>query len=231
MPRFAVSRRGPRVEVVFDDEGMNLLSSDALRELRGIVGGAASGGDAAVPLLVFRSGRPGLFAAGADMAEMRSFTAAEGRDFAALGQELFAAIERLPLLTAVVIDGDCFGGALDLAMSFDVRLATPRARFAHPGARIGMATGFGGTTRWRKLIGTPAAHALFISNRPLGAGEAREHGLVEEVSDDPEPLLVRLEQADRRAVRLVKELTNQAPRLSRPQLLLLARRLGHLYFG
>ncbi|MEA2570536.1 MAG: hypothetical protein QOI24_2537, partial [Acidobacteriota bacterium] len=34
MSRFAVSRRGEIVEVAFDDGGMNLLSADALRELR-----------------------------------------------------------------------------------------------------------------------------------------------------------------------------------------------------
>ena len=104
-------------ELLFDDGGMNLLSSAALRAIRGALPDDAS-------LFVFRSGRPGLFAAGADMAEMQRFTPWEAYEFAGLGQELFAAIERLPGLTVALIDGDCFGGALDLVLSFDLRFAT-----------------------------------------------------------------------------------------------------------
>lgn len=228
MPRFTVSRREKRVEIVFDDGAMNLLSAEALRELGEAL--ERAGGGAGAPL-VFRSARAGLFAAGADMAEMRAFAAAEASKFAALGQELFDRIERLPMLTIAVIDGDCFGGALDLAMSFDARIATPRSRFAHPGARLGIATGFGGTTRWRKLVGRPAANKLFIANTTLGAPEAFEAGVIDEVTDDPETALIRLQNADPRAIKLVKELTNHAAAVSRSQLLLLARRLGNLYFS
>ena len=48
-------------------------------------------------VLLFRSAQPRLFAAGADMAEMQRFTAAEAYEFARLGQEVFASIERLPV--------------------------------------------------------------------------------------------------------------------------------------
>ena len=154
--RFAKrSRADAAVEIIFDDGGMNLLSAAALRELQEAIAEIA-------PIVVFRSGRPGLFAAGADMAEMRDFTPRQAEEFARLGQELFAAIEKLPSITVALIDGDCFGGALDLAMAFDFRFATPRSRFSHPGARLGIATGFGGTTRWRKVMGRPAAQAMFI---------------------------------------------------------------------
>ena len=224
--RFATNHDGNRVDILFDDGGMNLLSSAALSEL-----GNAVSDLPATKMLVFRSGRAGLFAAGADMVEMRNFSRSDARDFAEAGQTLFARIEKLPCLTVVVIDGDCFGGALDLALSFDVRIASLRSRFAHPGAKIGIATGFGGTSRWRKLINTPAAHKLFIANQTLTAGDAREIGLIEEVTDDPEAVLRRLDSADPQTVRLIKELTAHAPDLSRSQLLLLARRLGNLYFG
>lgn len=224
--RFDKRSLADRVEIVFDDGGMNLLSSSALDELSSVIAGAE-----AANLLVFRSGRPGLFAAGADMAEMKDFSPAEAEVFAAKGQELFGRIERMPGITVAIIDGDCFGGALDLALSFDLRFATPRARFAHPGARIGIATGFGGTTRWRKVLQRPAAQAMFIGNRILGTSEAERSGLVDAVAEDFEDSLAALAKADPRAVRLVKELSAHAPSLSRSQLQLLAERLGHLYFG
>src|SRR5258708_31639403 len=94
------------------------------------------------PLLLFRSGRPDLFAAGADMNEMQRFSARDAEEFARRGQELFSAIERLPCVTVALIDGDCFGGALDLAFAFDLRFSTPRSRFSHPGSRLCIVTGF-----------------------------------------------------------------------------------------
>ncbi|HUR81524.1 MAG TPA: enoyl-CoA hydratase-related protein, partial [Thermoanaerobaculia bacterium] len=101
-----------RRDFVFDDGGMNLLSSAALRQI------SAALPDSDASLWVFRSGRPGLFAAGADMAEMLRFTPADAASFSELGQTLFATIERLPCITVALIDGDCFGGALDLVLSF-----------------------------------------------------------------------------------------------------------------
>jgi enoyl-CoA hydratase len=209
-----------RQELVFDDGGMNLLSSSALRQIRGSLPGDDT------TLFLFRSGRPHIFAAGADMAEMQRFTAADAAGFARLGQELFDEIERLPCVTVAVIDGDCFGGALDLVLAFDFRFATPRSRFAHPGARLGIVTGFGGTSRWRKVLTRRAANQLFLANRVLSAHEALAVGLVDRVAEGFEEELRRLESLERATVRMVKELTNHADSLSREELAILARRLS-----
>jgi enoyl-CoA hydratase/carnithine racemase len=237
--RFRADARG----IVFDDGGMNLLSSDALKELREVIASvwvrasartrraeARRHTEAATSLgmtvFTFRFAR----SAGADMNEMLQFSPRDAEEFSRAGQEVFAAIERLPMLTVAIIDGDCFGGALDLVMAFDLRFATPRARFAHPGARIGIVTGFGGTSRWRKIAGRPAANALMIGNRTLSAEEARDLGFVDRVAEDHEEELRRLESLDPATTRYVKELTLHADKLTRSQLLLLATRLGNLYF-
>jgi enoyl-CoA hydratase len=204
---------------VLDDGGMNLLSSAALRTIRAALPMDAS-------LFVFRSGRPNVFAAGADMAEMLRFTPWQAWEFATLGQETFEAIERLPGITVALVDGDCFGGALDLILAFDVRLATPRSRFAHPGARLGIVTGFGGTSRWRKVLSRRAANQLFLANRVFSAAEALEAGLVDSVAESHEDELRLLERAP--IPPFVKELTNRTGTLSRQELLLLASRLQAL---
>lgn len=211
-----------RRELVFDDGGMNLLSTSALRWIRDSLPHDAT-------LFVFRSGRPRLFAAGADMAEMARFSPLDAWDFARLGQEVFESIEKLPCITVALIDGDCFGGALDLALSFDLRFATPRSRFAHPGARIGIVTGFGGTSRWRKVIARPAANRMFLANDVLTADDALAIGLVDRVADTHDEELQRLESLDPRMTRMVKELTIHAPRLSRAELLRLSQHLRALY--
>lgn len=231
--RFRLQRQAEAAEIAFDDGGMNLLSAAALAELRGAIGDvecALRAGEGP-RVLTFRSGRDSLFAAGADMAEMLRFSPAQAEEFARQGQDLFSAIERLPVITVAMIDGDCFGGALDLVLSFDLRFATPRSRFAHPGARLGIVTGFGGTSRWRKLLSRPAANALLLANRVLTAEEAADLGLVDRVAENHEQDLRSLQTADVETTRMLKELTRHADRLTRSQLLLLAQRLGTLYLG
>jgi len=181
------------------------------------------------PLLVLRSGRPHLFAAGADMAEMRGFGAGDAEKLARLGQEVMATIERLPFVTVAIIDGDCFGGALDLALAFDLRFATPASRFSHPGAKIGIVTGFGGTSRWRKVLAPSAAKQLFLGNRILTAETALSIGLVDRIDDSFDDELQRLAALDPNKTRLLKELSAHDQRLTASQRLLLAARLARLY--
>lgn len=190
---------------------MILLSSAALRELRDSL--------PATGPFVFRLGRSG----GADMNEMQRFNAAEAAEFSRLGQEVFAAIERLPMVTVCVIDGDCFGGALDLAMAFDLRFASPQSRFSHPGARLGIVTGFGGTSRWRSIMTPAAARRLLLANPVLTAAEALELGLIDDIG---EPDVAALSALD---VRAFKELARRSGGLTRRQLALVAERLASLY--
>ncbi len=208
-------------EIVFDDGGMNLLSSGALRELGEVIRHVARD----TPLLTFRFAR----SAGADMNEMLAFDAEAARRFSRDGQEVFESIGKLPMLTVALVDGDCFGGALDLAMSFDLRFATPRSRFSHPGARLGIVTGFGGTSRWRRIVGRSAVNALMLGNHILSAEEALSIGLVDRVGEDHREALEQLKALDPGTVQLVKTLTNTGDRLTRSQLLLMAARLGELY--
>ncbi len=219
-------------EIALDDGGMNVLSSRMLRSLQEQlrVAGCELREEADSTqratrnsqLVVLRLPR----SAGADMTEMQSFSAAAAAELSRLGQETFDAIERLPCLTVVMIDGDCFGGALDLALAFDLRFATRRARFSHPGAKLGIVTGFGGTARWRKVLAPAAARRLFLSNEVLTAEEAHAIGLIDALG---EPDLERLVALDGMVVRTLKELSRHADRLSQREVMLMAETLGQIY--
>jgi enoyl-CoA hydratase/carnithine racemase len=192
---------------------VDLLSSAALRRLR------AEAESFAGDVFVYRLTR----AAGADMNEMARFDAPAARDFSQLGQETFATIERLPMITVCAVDGDCFGGALDLALAFDLRFASARSRFSHPGAKLGIVTGFGGTSRWRSVLAPAAARRLLLGNPVLSADEAMSIGVVDAIGD---PDLDSLASLD---VRAFKELSRRAGRLTQAQLALLSDRLHRLY--
>lgn len=204
--RFRLEVRERVAGIGFDDGGMNLLGRDALRELDSKL-------DRLTPQLeafCFFSGHASVFAAGADMQEMAEFTPEEALRFAEQGQSVFARIERLGCLTVAIVDGDCFGGALDLALAFDLRIASPRSRFSHPGSRIGIVTGFGGTSRWRRHADAPSARSLFLGNRVLSAVEALDHDVVDVVTDVTRggelDLALAISDRSPEEVRFVKEL-------------------------
>jgi enoyl-CoA hydratase/carnithine racemase len=75
------------------------------------------------------------------------------------------------------------GGGLDLALSCDLRCAAPAAVFAHPGARLGIITGWGGTQRLPRLIGVTRALEMFATARRVTSDEALRIGLVNCVSE------------------------------------------------
>jgi enoyl-CoA hydratase len=236
-PLFTVRREGLRLEIVFDDGGVNLLSSAALHELHLLLRTLSLGQplteipSSGAKLLVLRSGRPQLFAAGADMNAMKDFGAAEALALAELGQTVLDTIERLPLLTVAAIDGDCFGGALDLALAFDQRAATRRSRFAHPGARLGIVTGFGGTVRLPRMLGRKGVNRLLLGNELLSGSEAAEIGLVDILLDElAGEWLERFDRVDPQQVMITRALQRGEAR-SPAQLLEIGRNLCNLYSG
>jgi enoyl-CoA hydratase/carnithine racemase len=88
-------------------------------------------------------------------------------------------------VTIAAIDGYCMGGGLDMALSCDLRFATPKSILAHPGGRIGIMTGWGGTGRLPQIVGKTRALEMMAVGRRLAASEAAEWGLINAVVEDP----------------------------------------------
>jgi enoyl-CoA hydratase len=159
----------------------NPLSADVLGELENILDRIGSNGPAK---LVF-TGTDDVFASGADLREIASLKSADARAFAFRGQKLMNCIAGLPIPTAAAINGYCFGGALDLALACRQRIASPNAQFCHPGARLGIITGWGGTQRLPRLVGEAKALEMFFTAIPIGSDEALRIGLIDQISDNP----------------------------------------------
>lgn len=129
------------------------------------------------------TGRNEVFASGADLREIAGVTAGTAPDFARRGQRLMSLISRFDTIAAV--NGLCFGGAFDLALACRARIASPNAEFCHPGANLGIMTGWGGTQRLPRLIGRARALGIFLTARRVSADEALQIGLIDEVSVNP----------------------------------------------
>ena len=87
--------------------------------------------------------------------------------------------------TIAAVNGFCFGGALDLTLACDVRIASPDAQFSHPGVGLGIITGWGGTQRLPGLIGEAKALEMFLTAKRVGASEALRIGLVDKIAENP----------------------------------------------
>jgi len=121
------------------------------------------------------------FATGASLEEVASVEGVGARDFARAGQLLFNEIAHFPLSIAAAIRGYCLGGGLDLALACHTRVATYDASFGHPGASLGLITGWGGTQRLARLIGRTAATQLLMTAERVPASQALTLGLVDEL--------------------------------------------------
>lgn len=127
-----------------------------------------------------------VFASGANIRELTSLDLKTASQFAKSGQGLLNSIACARQKTIAAINGYCIGGGLDLALACDIRVASINARFAHPGARLGIITGWGGTQRLPRLIGKPRALEFFLTAKTIDAEHALHIGLIDHIAD---PLL------------------------------------------
>lgn len=181
--RIRTEGQAPIVWVVLNaPEKRNALDSEALRTLAETVHGLAA--DPEVSIIGLRA-EGEHFCAGADIDELRSLDSpAAAREHARLGQAACNALEQAPVPVVAAIQGYCVGGGLELAMSCDIRLATPDARFGQVELGIGSIAAWGGIRRLPRLVGVAAAKDLVFSARHVDAEQARAWGLVNDVVED-----------------------------------------------
>ncbi|MBK5233655.1 MAG: enoyl-CoA hydratase/isomerase family protein [Thermoleophilia bacterium] len=91
------------------------------------------------------------------------------------------AIENFPWPTVAALNGHCLGGALEMAVTCDLRVAAPQAKIGMPPAKLGLIYGHTGLIRFVRTIGLPRTRELFFTGRNLPAERAAEINLVNEV--------------------------------------------------
>ena len=178
----------------------------------------------AVSVLVM-TGAGSAFSAGGNIKDM----ADRGGDFAGDVAEVAAryrrGIQRIPLALQAVevpviaaVNGPAIGAGFDLANMADIRIASRKAKFGETFLNLGIIPGDGGAWFMQRLIGYQRAFELTLSGRVINADEAKEYGIVLEVTE-PDALLERAgELASRiaaqppKATRLTKRLMKMAQR-------------------
>ena len=161
---------------------MNTISEAMLNELDEALGEIETEKSAG-RALVFISGKPDNFIAGADIREFDQKMTGPGIARQAIERvhSIFDRIEGLPFPVIAAINGACLGGGLELALACHFRIVTdsPKTRLGLPEVTLGVLPAGGGTVRLTRLIGIRRALALMLKGRVLNHARARAAGIAD----------------------------------------------------
>jgi enoyl-CoA hydratase/carnithine racemase len=135
--------------------------------------------DDAVRAVVLTGAGDRAFVAGADVKQLREYTARDG--LRGRLQGLFDRIASFEKPTIAAVNGLALGGGCELALACDLRVAAQTARFGFPETGLSIIPGAGGTQRLPRLIGAGRALELILTGRIVAAEEALAMGLVSHV--------------------------------------------------
>lgn len=219
-PALHLSMAEPDVALVTFDapgKGANIFSQSVLGELDEKLKSLEARRDLAG--CIFRSAKPGIFIAGADLREFaaaKNPTKQQTIDVANRGRKLFERLARCPFVTVAAIDGVCVGGGAELAVWCDRRIMTtnPKAQIAFPEVKLGMFPGWGGTVRAPRIVGLGNAVELVTGGESIDGAAALKMGLISDLvpSDRLDAAAVALVRAEQKT----KEYLRDRERWSRP---------------
>ncbi len=167
------------------DSNVNLLVSATMEVLEQKISELESRIATGQPVaVVFRSGKPGTFIAGADVTEFAAVSdAAEARAKSAEGQRILQRLSRLTVPTIAAIDGACMGGGTELALACDWRVASdsPATKIGLPEVKLGIIPAWGGSVRLPRLVGVQRALKIILTGSAAPAARAARWGLIDRV--------------------------------------------------
>jgi enoyl-CoA hydratase len=219
MPQTILHEREGRVAIltVNRPEKMNALNEQVRDEMLAALAEIAADDGAGV-VVVTGAGEK-AFIAGADIGEFAGRTPFDQRH-AMRSPRIFDVMAAFGKPVIAMINGFCLGGGCELALSCDIRIASDKARFGQPEINLGLIPGGGGTQRLPRQVGLGHAMRLILTGEMIGAAEAREIGLVEQIVPAAELRAATLELAGKIAskspltVRVAKEAVRTSQRLS-----------------
>ncbi len=138
------------------------------------------------------TGKPFLFAVGADITEFPNITRERAIEGSRAGHELFGRVRSLPFPTVAAINGACLGGGLELALHCTARtISTAVRHVAFPEVFLGLFPAWGGTQLLPQLAGPAVAIKVIVTNplrqnRMLRAAEVVELGVADRLLEPAE---------------------------------------------
>jgi 3-hydroxyacyl-CoA dehydrogenase/enoyl-CoA hydratase/carnithine racemase len=122
-------------------------------------------GHSPAPAAIAVTGKPFIFAVGADLSGVPSVTdAAAAREIAETGHRVFRRLKDSTVPTFAFVNGVALGGGLELALHCHYRTISGGAAVAFPEVFLGLVPGWGGTQLLPNLIGIDPAVTVIVEN-------------------------------------------------------------------
>lgn len=213
------TQEGNIAVVVIDNPPLNILNSKVVAALKDCLCEIKEIEDCRVLVL---TGEGKAFVAGADIKELAELFGRSASTLSFTGKlhDTLNYLENLPIPTIAAINGVALGGGLELALTFDLRIASETALLGVPEIQLGLFPGAGGTQRLPRLVGVPLAKEMLFSGEPITAAESLRIGLVNKVVPHGEVLSASKEMAHflasrpRKALQLLKEAVDRGIKMS-----------------
>lgn len=187
----AIDERADRVVVTLDrPDRRNAIDQRMVDELHEVCESLDR-----APRILILTGAGGVFASGADIAELRERTAEDAER--GINDTIFSRVAALPMPVIAAIDGYALGGGAELAYAADLRIGTPRLRIGNPETGLGIIAAAGALWRLPQLVGLPLATELVLTGRILDGPEALAAGLVSDLFEPADLLPAAHALADR----------------------------------
>ena len=166
-------------ELVFDNPGRkNALSYALLEELAGKLESARNDAVRAVIL----TGAGDAFSAGADFSDLTGTIDDLAIDDAI--EHVVQQIRSLPVPVLAAVDGPCMGGAIDIALACDIIVASEKAVFEMPAARLGLLYNPSAIRRWSARLSSLTLRRMLLLSERFTAKEAFQAGIVSHLIED-----------------------------------------------
>ncbi|MEI2826950.1 MAG: enoyl-CoA hydratase-related protein [Dermatophilaceae bacterium] len=171
---------GHVAELVLDrPQAMNAVSTAMAEAIATATSALAA--DPEVRCVVLTSSHPKAFCVGADLKERNGFTDAQLVQQRPVARGAYGGVLALPMPAIAAVDGFALGGGLELALSCDLVILGGDAIVGLPEVSVGVIPGGGGTQLLTRRVGWSRAASLIFTARRLGAAEALDAGVVDEV--------------------------------------------------
>jgi enoyl-CoA hydratase/carnithine racemase len=161
--------------------------------------------DPDIRVLVLTGAGDKAFVAGTDISQFRTFTDPQhALDYEARIEKVLARLESVARPTIAAVRGYAVGGGAQIALTCDMRICTPDAKFGVPIARtLGNCLSMSGYARLVDLVGPARAKAIIFTADMVTAEEALSMGLANEV--------VEGDQLETRVGELAEKIASHAP--------------------
>ncbi len=167
-----LQRHGAIALIIVDNPPVNALSQPVRQGLQQAF--QAADADPAVQAVALVC-EGNTFIAGADIKEFGKPPQAPSLP------DVIDSIENSRKPSVAVIHGTALGGGLEVALGCHYRIARKDAKVGLPEVKLGLLPGAGGTQRLPRLAGVAKALDMIVSGQPIGAAEALEHHIVDEL--------------------------------------------------